>query len=359
MAGEYDYGNARLRAMKSRLLDRLVYEELLNTATFDELISALARTPYRPDVETALMRYGGARCIAEAVRLNVARECGQIRSFFDGEPRRLIGVLLGRWDVFNLKTILRGHARGIPTDQIVESLVPAGDLDAPALAALAAQPTVRATVDLLVTWRLPYARPLVEAMPAYTRRGDLAELELALDRDRFAAALAGLPVHDGNAALVREILVAEIDATNIMTLLRLSRVYDREAALRAHYGTTDLTPLLLPGGLLTAEQMSHLADGRWHMADSRWQIRDCRFESRIPNLESVSGDLVLIQRALERWLILKGVSMFGRDPLGIAVAIGYLSAKQAEVANLRLIAYGKSLNLEPDAIRRELIEWQS
>ncbi len=361
MAGEYEYGNARLRAMKSRLLGRPAYDELLSTANLDELIAALVRTPYQPDIETALVRYAGARCIAEAVRLNVARECRQIKSFFKGEPLQLIGALLERWDVFNLKTILRGHARGIPTDQIVESVVPAGELDAAALSALAAQPTIRATVDLLVTWRLPYARPLVAAMPAYVERGDLADLELALDRDRFEATLARLPVDDPDAALVREMLAAEIDTTNIMTLLRLTRVPDREAALRAHYATPDPAPLLLPGGGLSAEQMSHLRQAGTVSDMARLLIGTPYGILVEGQLEAYhqSGDLGLIQRALERWLILKGVSMFGRDPLSIAVAIGYLSAKQAEMANLRLIAYGKALGLERGAIGREMIEWQS
>jgi len=359
MAGEYDYGNARLRAMKSRLLDGPAYDALVNADTLDELISALARTPYRTDVEAALIRYTGARCIAEAVRLNVAREGRQIQSFFDGEPRRLIKVLLGRWDVFNLKTILRGHARSIPADQIAESLVPAGELDAAALATLVAQPTIRATVDLLVTWGLSYARPLVEAMPAYTERGNLAELELALDRYRFAAALAQLPADEPNASLIRELLAAEIDVTNIMTLLRLTRIRDREATLRAHYGTPDPAPLLLSGGRLVAEQMSRLNQAET-VSDVAHLLAGMPYgpvvESQLEAYHQ-TGDLGLIQRALERWLILEGVSMFRRDPLSIAVVIGYLSAKQAEAANLRLIAYGKASGLEPDAIRREMILW--
>ena len=65
----YGYGNARFRAMRSRLLTERNYSTLLDKANIEELISALAETPYREDLETALVRMGLealiARCSAK------------------------------------------------------------------------------------------------------------------------------------------------------------------------------------------------------------------------------------------------------------------------------------------------------
>ena len=64
----YDYGNARLRAMKSRLLTRLELEELVDSSSMEGLITALANTTYRQAIQAALVRASGIACIAEALK---------------------------------------------------------------------------------------------------------------------------------------------------------------------------------------------------------------------------------------------------------------------------------------------------
>jgi vacuolar-type H+-ATPase subunit C/Vma6 len=65
----YDYGNARLRAMKSRLLSGRDLEALAEIGSLDGLIAALAKTVYRETVEIALVRASGLACVNEALRL--------------------------------------------------------------------------------------------------------------------------------------------------------------------------------------------------------------------------------------------------------------------------------------------------
>ena len=55
MAG-LDYGNARLRAMRSRLLSSADYARLMTTESVDGLVATLADTAYGPDLEAALTR---------------------------------------------------------------------------------------------------------------------------------------------------------------------------------------------------------------------------------------------------------------------------------------------------------------
>ena len=60
---DFDYGNARLRAMKSRLLSRSALEALAETETIKGLILALAKTPYERSIEAALVRSSGMESI--------------------------------------------------------------------------------------------------------------------------------------------------------------------------------------------------------------------------------------------------------------------------------------------------------
>ena len=94
MARGYGYGNARLRAMRGRLLREADYSDLLARADIDEVITALTDTPYKEDIETALLRVqeGGVRCVFEAVRANLTRTLRKVHDFFEGEPRNLVGI---------------------------------------------------------------------------------------------------------------------------------------------------------------------------------------------------------------------------------------------------------------------------
>jgi len=81
----YDYGNARLRAMRSRLFQAADYQNLLNKGSIEEVITALTETPYKEDIELALTRLAGVPCILKRFALT-HRTLRQIRTFFEGEP---------------------------------------------------------------------------------------------------------------------------------------------------------------------------------------------------------------------------------------------------------------------------------
>jgi len=355
--GDYDYANARIRAMKSRLLDARAYDDLLAAMSIDQIIELLAATAYKAEIEATLVKYGGMKCVAEALRVNVAHTVGKIKTFFGARPRRLVAILLARWDIFNLMTILRGQARGVAADEILDTVVPAGEFTEVELREMAQQASIRATADLMRTWHLPYARALAGALQA-RGDGDLSDVETRLNQLRYAEALAGLG-DDDNDVLVKEMLQAEIDVANLTTLLRLCRLPDRATRLQTRYGTPDVMPLLIAGGALhrrTLEELNAANDVESIVRGLSGTPYAAILSSRL-EMYRQSGDLAMLQRGLEEHLVRKGVGMFHRDPLSIAIPIGYIWAKTNEVANVRLIAQGKVLGLDRDAIRKELIWW--
>lgn len=356
MAGDYGYANARLRAMKASLLDRRAYEALLAAPSVEALVEWLVRTPYKEEIEAALVKHGGVPCLMEGLRRNVARAVGAITRFFDGRPRELVRLLVARWDLSNLIAILRGQARGVSAEEILGALVPAGELKEVELRELAEQPTIRATAELMLTWRLPYAGALASAL----RRsdGDLAGVETELHHLRFRDGLAGLG-GDANDRIVREMLEVEIDVENLLLLIRLSALANRRAALQARYGFGETRALLIEGGSLPSGLLARLSAAVDVEAIARLLQGTPYGISLRSRLEPYrqSGDPSVLERGLEEALVLKGVRMFHRDPLGIAIAVGYVWAKSNEIANLRLIAQGKALGWRPETIRDEMIWW--
>ncbi len=357
MESDYGYANARIRAMKSDLLDGHAYASLLAASNIEQIIELLARSAYKADIEATLVKRGGVRCVFEALRVNIARTVGKIKNFFGGRPRQLISILLGRWDMFNLMTILRGQARGVGADEILGALIPAGELGEVDLREMAQQPTIRATADLMVAWGLPYARALSGALRSRSG-GDLFHVETRLNQLRYGEALARLG-QDENDALVREMLEAEIDVANLTTLLRLCQLDDRTSQLRTRFGAPDAKSLLIESGGLHGRALRELSEAdnvEGILRGLGKSVYAATLEQRA-DLYRESGNIAPLERALEEFVALKGIGMFHRDPLSIAIAIGDIWAKSNEVANVRLIAQGKFLGLDSERIRRELIWW--
>jgi len=362
MDDEYGYANARLRAMKSRLLTPRDYASLLDEPNVEAVVAHLTHTAYQPAIEAALMRATGWDCLALGLRRHLATTLARITQFFSGKPQRLWQILIARWQVFNLKTILRGQALTIPADEILDTLIPAGDLREADLRRLTQQTSVRAVVDVLATWHHPYAPALLQAMPRYAEHRDVAELELALDRARYVLAFAELDAQDDDhAKLVRRILEREIDATNILTVIRLSAGGGSTARLTERYGSTAPAPLLLKGGGWATQKLFGLPN----LPALDQLVRDLHateFGDALARAQARYNEthaLTAFEDELEKYLAQQNLALFHADPLTIGIAIAYLTALINEVRNLRVIGRGKVAGWSRDEIEKELRLWQN
>ena len=360
MSQGYGYGNARLRAMRGRLLQEADYSRLLAKANIEEVITALTETPYKSDVERALVRAGGVRCVFEAVRANLIRTLHQVREFFAGEPQILIDLLLRRWDRHNLLTILRAQSQEISAETVWSTLIPVGQIDAVSLRELTRQPGLRATLDLMTMWRLPYARALRQVQARTGTVPNLDQLELALNRFHYASLYGSLSQGNSNRAIVREQLCIEVDLVNIRTALHLASRPGISYLVHQRYHATDVRPLMIEsGGQLLTQRLIELVAAAGGVEEMVHGLNDTRYgpalEAGWRHFQAGEGSITTLERALERWRAEYIAAMFSRNPLSIAIAVGYFGCKEIEVANLRLIAQAVSLGMKEEQVRRELI----
>lgn len=355
----YDYANARLRALRSELFDGQTYDAMLSLTRVQDLIAFLAESPYGGEIRSALARYVGVRAVMDACRLNLAHTFHPIRDWFHADGARLVGVLLARWDLINLKTILRGQEAGAPADEILQALVPAGDLDENALRALVRQPDPLATVDLLRTWNIEYARAARRALAEFLSTHAWSAFETALDRIFYERLIESLKPADPNDEMVRRVLAREIDAINVLSVLRLRALMLASAPGRSSpdggnelQGVAELKRHLLPGGDLSESWLETLARAS-HADQALALLRDSKFGPALAGIPE--PDPGKLQSALDRDRARFGIGFFARAPLSIATAIGYIAAKTAEVKNIRLIAHGLALSWGRAEIQEELV----
>lgn len=339
---DFPYVNARVRAMRSRLLDPARLEELLALPTLDAFIQALTSTPYGPQIQEALSRHqDGLRVVDEALARNFHDTTTKILSFADGKARALIEIVLMRWDLANIRLILRGKHTGRPEEEMISNLAPAGSLHEVVLQELVKQPDVPGVVGALAGADHPLAAPLAEGLRDYRESKDLLALELHLDR--FYAEY-GLRVASGRGhseQVVRSLLQTHLDVTNVKTALKLQRAGALSAEEKLRF--------FVPGGPLVTDKVFLT------MTDP------ATAEQRMPGLraqgfpiKSLNADLTAFERELDLATFRTQSSLYLGDPLAIDIVIAYLAMKYHEVINLRLIARSKALGIPQDRVRKEM-----
>ena len=112
---DYDYLNARIRSMKGRLLSPAALEGLIQRPDLEGIMAESQRALYRNELEKASVLYMGIQAVEEALRRETAGTFTRILSLAKGdEAEKFVRLLLARWDVQNIKTIIRGKAMHIP-----------------------------------------------------------------------------------------------------------------------------------------------------------------------------------------------------------------------------------------------------
>lgn len=352
---DYDYGNARLRVMKSRLLSRRDLDALAEAGSLQGLIAALTKTVYQKSVEAALTRASGMQCIDDALRSDLVNTVGKIRGFYKDGAAEMVAILLRIYDIHNLKAILRGLAKHVPAGEILTVLLPLGELSASVLRELAQLNNPREAIDLLASLGLPFAVPLLN-LRAEVPGAETIEMELALDKWYYAESRQTLRKETGLADPLSHALLLGADLTNVLTALRFAQSPHERERLRERLG---------------ADEIAHLFVGPGHIPFDLL-INVCRQDTVTAAVEILAGTylepplragleayarsnrLSDIERQLKRYRLQWMAEQISKDALGIGVVLGYVALKVNEVGNLRWIAQGINLGLKADAIRAEL-----
>jgi V/A-type H+/Na+-transporting ATPase subunit C len=328
---DYGYLNARVRGLRSKLLEADFYNEALATSDFKSFMAVLAQSPYLREVEEAQSRYSGLKALDSALARNFYQTVRSVANVAQGEPDKLISLLLLRYDLANLKTIARAKHSGRSTEDVAQALLPAGDLKPAVLETLASAPDMAAAAQAVLITPTPLRSAFARAASRYQSDGDLYKLELELDRSYFSTILSTLKRATVPPEFMRHIR-REIDATNLRTALKL------RGSARAN---EDL--FILGGREITRTFFDALA------ADGSMQGLAGTNFAAVTETQSLGEAEAVIRGVLDQ-----SAKRGAADPLDIGMFANYLRQKEAETAKLRLLGRGKFYNVPRDRLAKEL-----
>lgn len=340
--GNYPYVCARVKAKKRLLLSSDVYMRYLRME-----ITGIARSigegQYAEEVLALGTKYSGVDLIEMATRNNLAKVFTQILEFSEGHLRTMISRYLDRWDVWNIKSILRGKFCDASNEEIWETVIPAGSFTTEFLHTLLERETVDEIVDGLEG--TIYWESLKQVEEEVKGSGSLAPFEDALAHRYYSFLLEAVPPTTEPNLRFRHFLQREIDSINLKTLLR---VRFEEAKLERD--------VFLAGGLeIPKADLTGMIDMPLDQLETKLKRTSYNLVLT-PLLKDIEEKgLTDAVRALEKFILMWASKYSHIHPLSILPVMDYFARKEREVENIRIIARGKHEDLSTDVIKELLV----
>ena len=342
--GNYAYAVARVKAKKSNLMGNDAYQKML-LMSLPEISRFISESGYAKEITELTGRFDGINLIEHATYMNMARLLKDILDSTVGELHDTLVANLERWDIWNLKVILRGKSFGIDADSIREDLVPAGNLDSSSLDKLISLETEE---DVLIQYGKMNDTDIPQSIiAAYKEQGNLAPIEDFLDKHHYERLLKSIDPSTRPTRLFQEFIRKEIDITNIETILKLKMEGVRGEEVMKYFisGGKDIDKKLATQ-LANAETVSAAINDLAQL-DFYDDIKEA--------LDADANSLRDIVAGMKKYKMKMVKSFSHLYPLSIIPIIDYMIHKENEVNNIRIIARGIESGLDKDTINGLLV----
>lgn len=334
---KYAYITGRVRAMKTKLIPGEMYSRMLSM-DISEIARYLEETQYKDEIDLLAKDYSGAELVEHATFENLANTYRKLLRVSIDEPQFLILEYMRRWDIWNIKTVLRGKFYGASDEEIMKYVIPAGELGPEFLEGLSKKDTIEEIIQSFD------GTDYYEALTQYD--GDmLSSLENALDKlyyYRMERAVGGtLSVGGG---LLLKYVKREIDIKNLITLFRMNK---------AGIDASIIQENLIEGGKF-GDELNRMAGQPFN--EFLRGLEGYPFWGAISEVASADPDgISIIEARLKAYLVRYAWALSNYHPLSILPVLGYIVSKDTEVANIRKVVQGKAAGIPNEQIEEQLV----
>jgi V/A-type H+-transporting ATPase subunit C len=339
---KYSFINAKIRAMKSRLLRDSFYQLLLETTHLDAFVKALMETDYSRELSEVDMKTPDISEVIAALDRNLIDTYKTILQFFKVRTENdFIRIILSRLEIENIKIVIRGKFKGITSVMIADNLIPAEGVSSLNFEELINSRDVEHFVALLAKTR--YERPLSDALPVFERDRRTAVLERPLDALYYLDLVRSIKtLSDADTQIMKTYLGTFCDVNNIMLILRSRLFFDLPS--------DDIMSMYIPYGyrLSRGEAVALSKTGE---DDYREVLAKTHYGKRVTSFKTLAE----LEMGLLSILTYQTRKMMMGYPFHIGTVAGFLALKETETGNLKSIAEGKRHALSEGQIRDSLL----
>ncbi len=335
----YAHPNARVRARRGRLLDEKQLSEIVEADDLDEVKNYLRGLP-------EYAKYIDQYPLEKALDTQLAETYDMVAGMAPGSIKPVFKVLLQRWDVRNIKSIIAAKEAGLSREETETLLVPFGELKDSMDKLIDAKNVIEVINGLEGT---EYARILDDALPSYEKTGMILPLEAALDKYFLENLLvAAASPQDESGRVLHSFIGTQVDTTSLSIILR---------AKAEGLNYDDIQPYIISNGYQLREwKLKDLMDSEDvnSVINSLEGTDYSQIADALPEYTK-TGSVVAFEAALDEQVRQTAKDISLKIPFGIGPMIGFLNKKEKEVRNLKVITRAKREIGFPNSKIKELL----
>jgi V/A-type H+-transporting ATPase subunit C len=325
---KYAYPNAKVRAMKGRLLSADEFFSLLNADTYQEFLRILHTTTYAAAFSEQDTDEISMPALTNSIYRSLFIDYEKTIRSVKGESQKFFILLYQKYEVVNLKTILRGICSNVAPENVAPLLLPTEQYTLFSKEKLLEFRKVYDVIDHLQDTFFQY--PLNRASHRFEKEKEFFPLEMALDLHYYHTLwdeVTKFPREEHE--IVKELLGMAIDVLNVSWIIRLKEQYRFSPEEILNY-------TIHHGYAFTLRDRRILAE-----AQGVGEVLSYLKSTLYGN--AISGDepLNTLHVVLTRYVVTQLQKYFSRQPFQIGVILGYLFLKEFEISDLITIAEAK------------------
>ena len=332
--------NARVRARKGRLFDEKQISELVDANNVDDVTNYLRGSP---DYAEHLDEYP----LEKALDVQLGETYDMVARLAPSSVQSSFKVVAKQSDIDNIKSLLIAKEAGLDKEATEELLIPAGSLyeDISRLSDAETVTDVVAGLD-----GTEYAPVLEEVIPQYENTGMVLPFESALNKYYLEKLLKSTESPaDENTQILYSYIGNQVDVANIKLILRAKADgLDYDA----------ISPYMISSGYQLREwKLKDLMESQ-DVTGVISSLEGTKYADVLTELlpeYNETGSVAIFEKALDKFLVDSAKSASMKKPIGIGPIIGYLSQKEVEIRNLKVIARAKREADFPVSRLREML----
>ncbi|MBE43843.1 MAG: ATPase [Thaumarchaeota archaeon] len=336
------FGSVKSFTAKGKLLYKDSMHTLAESRDIDELVTRIKNTIYL-DAVSKLQKPYTAVSVENALREDLVNFHASMANIAGGSD--VLNAYFVRYIIWNLKVILKGKASG----RLYEEILPHVNLRAEELVGrrdIIVKALVGKDLDEAITSLAgsEFGDDAQKAVNIYKEKGDLQVFDVFLDHVFYKALAKGLAT-SGKETDVKAVVIPEIDAYNVLSILRakfwgLNEQQVKEIVVGA---TSTITDDIIQK-MIKAENIN----------DAMIELGNTVYKDITPQLTNDIEIITNLERSFEEILFRKYLGTF-RKMFNYATMISIIKLKMIEVRNLAIIASAVELKVPTDNVMSKLL----
>jgi V/A-type H+-transporting ATPase subunit C len=341
----FSYPTARVMARRGRLLSEKQLIDVVEAKKLDDIYNTVGEV-------TEYKNYLDKYPFQKAMDMQLAETHAFLEKVAPDKFKAFFRVLLSRWDVRNIKTIITAKVMGLDIEDLRDMIIPFGNLKEDFMTRLVETESLEELITELK--ETEYSDIIDDAMSDFKETKVILPFEANLDKyfyEEWSETVSD--TLDDDLSVLGSFVNVQIDVINLKIILR-SRLDGLEY--------NDIKDFLINGG----NQLS------------QWKLKDLMNNEKISEIiNSLEGtDYIDVMRdivpqyektnsispfelALDKYVMEKGRKLGKKRPTTIGPIFDFLCRKKIEIKNLKTIFQGKKEGFPPEKIKKMLIGVQT